>query len=194
MTRYLARLILLAAGLLLWNAPQPISAQSDTGAICISTFADLNGNGQPDANETILAGVNVNLTTAGTIIATHVTTEGEESYCFENLAVGVYTLTFTDSPTYRTTTANEGTYALEAGQRLTINPFGAVPVPPENLRAVVAASHTPAEEPLEQSVRLLMSLAASLIVMLFMIGVGAIILGMLNSKRRRRPVYADGER
>jgi hypothetical protein len=107
---------LFIAGILLL-LPGPALAQGDTGAICIATFADSNGNGLLDANETPLAGVNVNLATNGAIIATHVTEPNEQNYCFEGLQPGIYTLTFTDSPTYRTTTSNEGTFSLAAGQR-----------------------------------------------------------------------------
>jgi hypothetical protein len=163
------------------------AAQTDTGALCISTFADTNGNGMHDQDETPLPGVNINLATNGMIIATHVTEDGEQSFCFENLEPGIYTLTFTDSPTYRTTTSNEGTFALDAGQRLTISEFGAVPVPLDNLRAEVAAqvaASQSGDEPLDTSLRLLISTVGSMMVMLFMIGVGAVILGTISGRRR----------
>lgn len=165
------------------------SAQAETGAICVAAFADTNGNGLREETETPLAGVNVNLSTEGVIITSYVTVGEEDQHCFENLLPGIYTLTFTDSPTYRTTTANEGTFALAVGQRLTINPFGAVPVSSDDLRAVVAAQVVAAEEtdePLETSTRLLLSTAASMAVMLFMIGVGAVILGVISGGRRKQ--------
>lgn len=185
MIRHFTRWLLLIA--LLWWGAAPAAAQTDTGAICVSTFADSNGNGLRDESETPLAGVNINLATVGVIVATHITAENEPEHCFETLQPGVYTLTFTDSPTYRTTTANEGTFALAAGQRLTINPFGAVPVPTENLRAEVAAQVLAAneDEPLEMSTRLLISTVAAMIVMLFMIGTGAVLLAMIGGGRRK---------
>jgi hypothetical protein len=167
-----------------WNRA---AAQAQTGTICVATFADMNGNGLRDEGETSLAGVNVNLTTGGVIIATHITAEGEDQYCFENLLRGIYTVTFTPSPTYCITTANEGTFALDAGQRLTIDRFGAFPVGTEGLRAEVAAQVAAAngsDKPLEDSTRRLLSTAGSMLVMLFMVGIGAVILGLISGGRR----------
>jgi hypothetical protein len=162
----------------------PTSAQTPVGAICVGTFADGNGNGIRDPGEDMLPGVNVNLATGGVIIATHIIAPGETQYCFENLLTGIYTVTFTDSPLYRITTANEGTFALDAGQRLMINDFGAFPV--ANLRAEVAAQIAAAQEPdkpLESSTRLMLATVGSMVVMLFMVGIGAVILGMISGRR-----------
>lgn len=196
----LQRALLLAAALTvsLIAAQPPAAAQTPPGAICISTFADLNANGVRDEGEAALAGVNTNLATGGAIIATHISATDEEQFCFEDLLPGVYTLTFTDSPTYRPTTSSEGTFALAEGQRLTINAFGAVPVAAADLRdevsAKIAASNP--DEPLEPSERLVFSGIASMFVMLLMIGVGAVILGVMSRRRRRRrrpanPTYPD---
>jgi hypothetical protein len=162
----------------------PTTAQTPVGAICVDTFADGNGNGTRDPGEDMLPGVNVNLATGGVIIATHIIAPGETQYCFENLLTGIYTVTFTDSPLYRITTANEGTFALDAGQRLMINDFGAFPV--ANLRAEVAAQRAAAQEPdkpLESSTRLMLATVGSMVVMLFMVGIGAVILGMISGRR-----------
>ena len=198
MNRLFARLILAAAGLALVAAPgigtSLSSAQTETGAICVATFSDANGNGLQDADEGTLAGVNVNLSTDGAIIATHVTTGDAPEHCFESLLPGIYTVTFTDSPTYRATTSTEGTFALDGGQRLTINPFGAVSIPPDALRAEVAAqiaAAEPDEEPLDESVRLLLSTVGSMVVMNFLIGVGAIIFGLSDSRRARAAKRCD---
>jgi hypothetical protein len=190
--RLFARLILAVAGLALLAAPgvgtDRGAAQTETGAICVATFADANGSGQRDPDDGTLAGVNVNLSTDGAIIATHVTTGDPAGHCFESLLPGIYTVSFTDSPTYRATTSTEGTFALDGGQRLTINDFGAVSIPPDALRAEVAAqiaAAEPAEEPLDNSVRLLLSTVGSMVVMIFLIGVGAIIFGLADSRRQR---------
>jgi hypothetical protein len=166
--------------------PGRAAAQQQTGALCVATFADSNGNGIREEGETALPGVNVNLSTAGVIILTHITAEGENQHCFENLLPGYYTITFTDSPTYRPTTSNEGTFELAGGQRLTINDFGAVPIPLSNLRAEVAAQVAAArseDEPLDTSVRLLLATVGSMVVMIFMIGVGAVIMGLQRGGR-----------
>jgi hypothetical protein len=120
------------------------------------------------------------------ILATHITAPGEAQYCFENLLRGIYTITFTDSPTYRTTTAHEGTFALEPQQRLTIDPFGAFPISLDKLRAETAAQIAAAQasdEPLESSTRLLLSTVGAMLVMLFMIGAGAVVLGLISGRR-----------
>ncbi len=183
----------LVAVLAVWIAAVPrAAAQTETGAICVATYADFNGNGIREEAEPPLAGVNVNLSTGGVIIASHVTAEGEDQHCFENLLSGAYTITFTDSPTHRATTANEGTFNLAPGQRLTITDFGAVPIPLVDLPApevVVVEAADAADEPLDPSMRLLISGAAALLVMGFMLGVGAILLGAfgLSPRRARRP-------
>jgi hypothetical protein len=173
--------------LLGWQVPA--LAQAETGLICISTFSDTNGNGQRDADEGALAGVNVNLATGGVIIATHLVAVGETQYCFENLLTGIYTVTFTDSPMHRATTASEGTFALESGQRLMINEFGAVPVPVDRLRAEVAAQVAAAQEPdqpLETSTRLMLATVGSMVAMIFMVGIGAVVLGLLSGRKAKR--------
>jgi hypothetical protein len=167
--------------------PPAVFAQTPTGAICVATFADANGSGMRDPGEDLLAGVNVNLATGGVIIATHIIAPGEAQYCFENLLAGIYTVTFTDSPMYRITTANEGTFALDGGQRLMINDFGAFPIPASNLRAEVAAARPPAK-PLETSTRLMLATVGSMVVMLFLVGIGAVILGVISGRRARQPI------
>ncbi len=171
-----------------WSPLNRAAAQAETGTICVATFADANANGLREADEGPLAGVNVNLATGGVIIATHITAEGESEHCFENLLRGVYTVSFTDSPLYRITTAREGTFALDATQRLTLDPFGAFPVGAEGLRAEVVAQAAAAseDEPLDTSTRLLLATVGATLVMLFMIGLGAVILGLRDWRSPRR--------
>ncbi|GAB4426482.1 MAG: hypothetical protein KatS3mg051_0197 [Anaerolineae bacterium] len=168
-------------------APRAV-AQAETGVICVATFADLNANGVRDEGEGTLAGVNVNLSTGGAIIATHITEEGETEHCFERLLRGIYTVSFTESPLYRITTPREGTFALEAGQRLTIDAFGAFPVGPAGLRAEIIAQAQAAQrdEPLDTSTRLLLATGGAAVVMMFMVGLGAVTLGLLDWRRQRR--------
>lgn len=169
------------------SAPRA-AAQAETGVICVATFADRNANGLRDEGEGPLAGVNVNLSTGGAIIATHITEEGETEYCFERLLRGIYTITFTESPLYRITTPREGTFALDAGQRLTIDAFGAFPIGPAGLRAemIAQASAAQQDEPLDTSTRLLLATGGAAVVMMFMVGLGAVTLGLLDWRRQRR--------
>ena len=170
-----------------WNTSSAaLSAQISTGAICVSTFADLNANGLLDPGEPPLAGVNVNLVTGGVIIATHITESNEPEFCFENLLRGNYTVTFADAPLYRMTTPHSGTFALDEGQRLTLDPFGAYPIAAENVRAELLArqaAHAPVPAPFSTSVRLLLATVGAALMMLLMIGLGVIILSVWRWKR-----------
>lgn len=186
--------VLLVIGLL-WNSgAQRVAVgqgdtQSSTGAICVATFADLNANGQREPDETALAGINVNLLTGGVIIATHVTAMDEDRYCFENLLPGSYRVVFTDSPTYRATTGSQASHALDAGETFTLDIFGAFPVPLDGLRAEVAAQIAATkkpDEPFAPSTRLFLATAGAMMVMVFMIGLGAILLGIISSRQRAR--------
>ena len=157
----------------------PVAAQTFTGAICVSTFADLNANGVPEPDEPPLAGVNVNLSTGGVIIATHVSEANETAYCFENLLRGRYTVTFTDAPTYRMTTPHTGTFTLDEGQRLTLDPFGAYPIALSDVRAELLArqaAYASSSAALSTSARLLLATGGAALVMLSMIGLGIVIL------------------
>lgn len=179
----------LALGALALNAAPHLGAQTEAGAICVSTYADLNGNAIREETEAPLPGVTVTLSTGGEVIASHVMAEGEDRYCFENLLTGAYTITFVNDPAYRSTTANEGTFNLDAGQRLTITDFGAIPLTtldeqPAETGAVVLET-APDEAPLQPSERLILAATASIAVMIFMLGVGAIVLGVRGLSPRR---------
>lgn len=165
------------------------AAQVIPGAICVSAFADVNANGMRDEGETPLAGVNVNLSTDGVIIATHLTAADDTPYCFENLSPADYTVTFTGSPTYRITTASQGSYALASGQRLTIDQFGAQPIPPEQWPETFDQLNTSTAESTDSfdtSERLVLATVGAMVVMLFMVAIGAVLFGILG-RRRRRP-------
>ena len=192
--RHLLALGVLLAALALSAAPR-IGAQTVPGAICVATFTDLNGNSIRDEGEPPLAGVTVNLSTGEQVVATHVMAEGEGQYCFENRAAGTNTITFQNYPAMRSTTANEGTFTLAEGQRLTITDYGAIPAATAQTDLAAETSavvlETRTDEPaLRQPVRLAISAAGAVAVMVFMIGLGAIVLGIrgLGPRRRARPV------
>lgn len=182
----------LGVALALWGGVLASVAhtQGDPGAICVSTFEDANANGARDAGESPLAGMNVNLATGGAIIATHITTGDAAPYCFEDLMRGEYTIVFTDAPTHQITTPRQGTFALDYGQRLTIDPVGAVPVALADVRAQLVAESragSSASDPLDTGTRLLLATVGSVMVMLGMISLGGILWLLLNRKPRVRP-------
>jgi len=163
----------------------PAHAQSVPGAICISAFSDTNGNGVQDTGESLLSGVSVSLATGGAIIATHITDAANTQYCFENLLRGEYVVTFTDAQTYEPTTPREGTFLLDSGQRLTVDPFGAIPVPLDSLRANVLAeieANTQDSEPFDTATRLLLATVGSMMVMLFMVGFGVVLFALFGKR------------
>ncbi len=82
----------------------------------------------------------------------------------------------------------EGTFALDAGQRLTIDAFGAFPIGPAGLRAemIAQASAAQQDKPLDTSTRLLLATGGAAVVMMFMVGLGAVTLGLLDWRRQRR--------
>lgn len=67
----------------------PVSAQS-TVELCVDEFEDLNRNGQQDAGEPPLAGIEVFLQQNSAVVASLVTTT--ESDCFTGLQAGTYTV------------------------------------------------------------------------------------------------------
>src|SRR5579859_8012128 len=74
----------------------PVRAyQAAPGSICVSAFVDTNQNGLQESGEPLLSGANISLAEGGLIIANHLT-DSQGQYCFQNLAPGAYTLTFSD--------------------------------------------------------------------------------------------------
>lgn len=180
------RMIVVAvfAGMIPW----PVHAQATPGAICIAAFSDTNGNGVQDSGEPLLSGVHVSLSTGGAIIATHITDAANTQYCFENLLRGEYVVTFTDAQTYQPTTPNEGAFLLDAGERLTVDPFGAIPVPLGSLRANVLAeiaANQKDSEPFDPATRLLLATVGSMMVMLFMVGFGVVMFALFGKRSQK---------
>ena len=160
----------------------PIHAyQAAPGMICVLAFTDLNQNGMQDPGEPLLNGVNVSLDAgAGLMIANHLT-DAQGQYCFQNLAPGSYTLTFSD-PLAQPTTATTMTLTLNAGEQL-IRAFGAIPI-----------SNTPQVStphglviPLTHAGRLLLTALGAGVVMLFTVGVGLIGYNVYRLRRRNTP-------
>ncbi|HEX3054388.1 MAG TPA: SdrD B-like domain-containing protein [Aggregatilineaceae bacterium] len=165
------------------------SAPSESNAICVSTYEDGNANAQRDPDEPALAGINVNLVVDNVIIGTHLMASSENNYCFEQLSPDIYTVAFGQSPTERATTDHSATFALPQGQRLTLDGYGAVSTPMGSLRDTIntqIVAIQPADEPLTNEVRLMLATAGSMVVMIFMIGAGAVLVALVNWRRPRR--------
>ncbi|MHB8624872.1 MAG: SdrD B-like domain-containing protein [Aggregatilineales bacterium] len=141
--------------------------QAAPGMICVLTFTDTNQNGLHEPSEPLLNGVNVSLAEGGLMIANHLS-DNQGQYCFQNLAPGAYTLTFSD-PLAQPTTATTLTLTLNTGDQLT-RAFGAVPI---SNTSQVSTPHG-LVIPLTHAGRLLLAAFGAGIVMLFTIGVGLI--------------------
>lgn len=156
-----------------------VNAQSSPDAICVLAYEDGNMNGQRDSGELPLPGISVNLAVQNdVIIATHITTSDNSSYCFQNLAPDTYTLTFEDSLNHKATTQNRTPpIQLSSGQSVRVD-FGAVPVDP--VRSQEEAAQNPEEtDKLDSTTRLMLALLGAVIAMIFMIGFGAVLVSVL---------------
>ena len=158
---------------------QGVPAWAQENAICTLAFQDLNRNGVRDADEGSLAGISVNLAVdTDLIIATHVTTESNEAHCFENLTPGIYNISFADSPNHLATTQNSAAMEISIGQRIRIE-FGAVAQ--QAILTEPDSSEAPSSidtQPLDTSTRILLALIGAFVVVVFMFGIGAIIISI----------------
>ncbi|PJF32253.1 MAG: hypothetical protein CUN51_01095 [Candidatus Thermofonsia Clade 1 bacterium] len=173
----LSGLITAAALLFIFAGVGGIGAESGVGAVCALAYHDANQNGARDFGEEALSEVSYNLMIASNVlVANYVALEGEP-YCFENLPAQQYTLNVT-SLLY---VLHEGaiTFFLQPNQRLTYE-FGALYRPPQSApspqEAITVIPMTPA-------VRLVISISATLIVMLLCGAFGMIFYGLFLHQR-----------
>lgn len=157
-------------------------AETGLGTVCVLAYHDANQNGIRDFGEEALPEVSYNLMIASSVlVANYVALQGEP-YCFENLPAQQYTLNIV-SPLY---VPNDSavTFFLQSDQRLTYE-FGALYRPPQSLpspqEAVTVIPMTP-------FVRLTMSAAAALMIMLLCTAFGLIFYGLFLY---RRPTLAS---
>src|SRR5574341_768663 len=173
------RQIILAILIVLILVPA-FSANAQGNAICVFAFQDTNENGVRNDDEGALPGINVNLAIeTDIIIATAITTQEDEPYCFENLVPGVYNIYFPDSPNHRATTQSSAAMEIHAGQHIRVE-FGAQPEEPIRLQNDPAMPNNPtANTRLTTTTRILLALLGTIIVMIFMIGFGAVVVSVM---------------
>ncbi|NJL92906.1 MAG: hypothetical protein HC915_03880 [Anaerolineae bacterium] len=178
--RFVPALLIIWLGFLGWANPLPVHAQQSNNAICVLAFADDNRNGVRDGGELPLPEIGVHLGLPdGLIFATHITTTQSSPFCFDGLPGGEYSLRFAESVNHQPTTQNSVTIPVENGQRIRVE-FGAAPQAPiltEDAQRLLQ----PAEETrLATSGRLLLALLAAVVVMVLMVGFGAVVVSVLN--------------
>ena len=113
----------------------------ETGAICVTLYSDLNGNGVLDSGETLVADGIFSLVdlNSGETVDTY-NTDGSEPYCFSDLVTGTYRVVSSapvgHTPTTRVdwdlTLATESTANLEFGAQFTGEDLETATVEPEN--------------------------------------------------------------
>lgn len=102
--------------------PMPVVGK---GTICVFLFKDSNGNAMVDGDETSLAGGEVSVSSqSGDFAQTAATTGDGNPVCFEEINEGEYTISVAIPEGYNSTTEQNYTDQLKAGDISTVN-FGA---------------------------------------------------------------------
>lgn len=157
------------------STPAPLGNQ-----ICVVVFDDANVNGLRDETESLMEGIDIQLTTSGVIIDTLVTSSNDY-VCFSGLVAGEYRVVVPPSPRHQMTTQADfaptfigvGTDVKAEFGAQRVNPFSADALLPN-----LAPSSGNVE--LDQETRLLLSAFGATVALLFMMGVGAIIIWLLR--------------
>ena len=119
-------------------------APEETGAICVTLYSDLNGNGVLDAGEDLVGeGVfSLVFLDSGENIGTYNTDGTSEPYCFNSLPTGTYRVISTAPVGYTPTTRVDWDLTLAAGSTANLE-FGAQFTGEEILEASIEQESTP---------------------------------------------------
>lgn len=148
--------------------------------ICYLVFQDDNNNRARESTEALLAGIDANLMVNDVIIEAAVSV-ADDYTCFTDLPPGFYRLVIPPNPNHILKNRNDATWDIQStGFRVTAD-FAATRLDPFSSSAILP-SYVPDENrfTLDQEMRILVSFLGSAIAMLFMLGMGAIILGFLK--------------
>lgn len=104
------------------NTPVP----PETGSICANAFADMNANGQRDADEGYMGGVTFTVAQENQIIGQGISTGTAVAVCFENLLEGAYLVAQEVPHSLEMTTAPSATIDVNAGSTVSLE-FGSRP-------------------------------------------------------------------
>lgn len=91
------------------------AAATNLGTVCVSAYADGNGDGVQDSGEGLLADAAITLSRAGNTVATYVSDGVSEPYCFEGLAADNYQVQLFPPANFGATTADSWAVALADG-------------------------------------------------------------------------------
>lgn len=96
-----------------------------TGEICVTLFADVNGNAVRDTDESPILGGAVSVTDrTGAVSLTGITTTGDTPFCFKDVPEGEYNISMAIPAGYNPTTTTNYPLTLIAGNRSIVD-FGA---------------------------------------------------------------------
>jgi YVTN family beta-propeller protein len=102
-----------------------------TGQICVKVFNDVNGDGQQNPDEGLVAGAAITVTDPNGVVLTSYTTDGEhEPYCFDRrFDPGTYAVVEKDPPGYESTTLNQAFVYVLSNIAITVSFGDRIPPP-----------------------------------------------------------------
>lgn len=155
--------------------------QAQTGPanrICVLVFFDENTNGRRESTEALLSGIDINLLRDDLIIHTGISSANQET-CFDGLQTGRYQIVIPPSPNHVMVNRRDAAVEFQDVGTQVNAPFGARPVNPLSDDATLEIEDNTID--LDQQERLLLSLLGAGIVILFMLGVGIILYGLIRA-------------
>lgn len=100
-----------------------------TNGICVSAYHDLNGDGQRDVNtEPLMGDAAITVFQGGRTVASYVTDNERESYCFENLPAETYQVQVFPPAGYQATTPESWAVVVAQGVIIPVS-FGLAEAP-----------------------------------------------------------------
>lgn len=163
------------------------------GQFCVRAFEDTNANGKLDAGEALLThGINVNLLNAQNVtiasaLLDQSPTAAQGVVCFQFLAAGQYTIDISSAEYKATTPASITTTIADGGLPTVVEFGGQAVVAPANNSGTNSTVTTPsANSDTNQLIRILVSVAGALVVVIGM-GILGVIVYLLAFGRRPLP-------
>lgn len=160
----------------------PTAPATPRNEICVVIYQDGGQAGAREEGENPVGGIDVNLLTADVIVQTLITSADGPS-CFANLPVGRFQIIVPPSPNHLLTTRNDAAVDfVDTGNRITAN-FGAQTIDPlaDGLTRS-SINETDGELTFDEDTRRLLAMMGAAVAMLFMVGVGAIVMGLMRRK------------
>lgn len=185
------RMGLIIIAVLVLTSTMAVQAQQGGGQFCVRAFGDTNANGKLDGGEVLLTrGINVNLLNAQNVtiasaLLDQSPTAAQGVVCFQFLAAGQYTIDIS-SADYKATTPASITTTITDDSSPTVVEFGGQPVTAPAATTEITTAVSEDEAQTQQLIRILVSAAGTLIVVLGM-GILGVIVYLLAFGRQPQP-------